>query len=736
MRWPLEIADVLRDTVPRSVTPTPNIVASCEDFPGARAVPARSGCEQREVLEISRAPLTFHPLRPGTGRAPFRLRLRRAPLFGGCNFRPALGKHCVVVRPPLRQHDVAMRHDERNPGKTSSLTNHNKLNWLTADEALRHLRSGMRVFVGSGCAAPQSLVAALGWRGPEVFDVEIVHILTFGDAPYSSRELLANFRHNAFFIGPNVRDAVNEGVADYTPIFLSEIPALFRQKRIHLDVALVQVSPPDAHGFCSFGVSVDVVKAAVESADFIVVEVNSNMPRTLGDSFCHVSRFSALVQSELPILEHRTPAPSPEAMKMGEFIASLVEDGATLQTGIGEIPSAVMACLGDKKNLGMHTEMFTEVVIPLIESGVINCRKKTLLPGKIVTSFCFGTRKLYDYIHDNPFFEFRPTEFTNDPFQIARNRRMVAISSAIEVDLTGQVCADSIGGKFYSGFGGQVDFIRGAAHSDGGKPIIALPSTTRDGKISRIVPWLKTGAGVVTSRADVHYVVTEYGVAQLHGKSVRERAIALIHIAHPKFREDLMRQAREARLVHPNQIVLPLGLRPYPKKYEITSEFKGGLKVFFRPIQPTDEEFLKELFYSHSDETIRQRYLGLIRHLKHEQVQKFVTLDYRNDMALVGLVPFEGRERMICVGRYFRNSASNDAEAAFTVHDDFQHRGLGTFLLQRLMSIAHENGIAAFTAEVLADNHAMLRVFQRVAGKIETEIDGSVCHLRFDLAKA
>ena len=606
--------------------------------------------------------------------------------------------------------------------------------WMSAEESLAPLRSGMRVFIGSGCAAPQTLVAALAKRGRDLFDIEVIHILTFGLAEYASRDLLANFRHNAFFIGPNVRDAVNEGVADYTPIFLSDVPALFRRKRIHLDMALIQVSPPDAHGFCSYGVSVDVVKAAVESADFVVAEVNPNMPRTLGDSFVHISKLNALVQSDLPLLEFSLQPPSAESRKIGEFVASLVEDGSTLQTGIGEIPSAVMACLSDRRDLGMHTEMFTEAVIPLIESGAMNCRLKTLLAGKIVTSFCFGTRKLYDYIHNNPLFEFRPTEFTNDPFQIAQNRKMVAISSAIEVDLTGQSSADSIGDRFYSGFGGQTDFMRGAARADEGKPILALPSTTRNGTISRISGRLKPGSGVVTTRADAHYIVTEFGIADLHGKSVRERTLALINIAHPKFRDELMRQARERNLLHPNQISLPAGLLPYPKKYETDETFKDGFKVHFRPIQPTDETLLKELFYSHSEQTVFNRYFAYISHLSHEQVQKFVTLGYRNDFALVGVVPHEGRERMICVGRYFRNSAGGGAEVAITVHDDFQHRGIGTFLVRTLSKIALENGIAVFTANIRADNHAMLHVFQKVAANPEMVVESNICRLRFELA--
>jgi acyl-CoA hydrolase/RimJ/RimL family protein N-acetyltransferase len=606
--------------------------------------------------------------------------------------------------------------------------------WKTADEALALLRSGMRVFVASGCAAPQQLLAALARRGTEVYDVEIVHILTFGDAPYASRSLLDHFRHNALFIGPNVRDAVNEAVADYTPIFLSDIPGMLRRRALHLDYALIQVTPPDAHGYCSLGVSVDVVKAAVASAARVVAQVNPQMPRTLGDSFVHVSEIDAFVQGDQPLLEHPSAPPSPGALLIAQFIASLIPDGATLQTGIGEIPSAVLAALGSKRDLGMHTEMLTEAVRPLIESGVLNGKRKTLIPGKIVTSFCFGNRDFYAYIHDNPAFEFRPTEFTNDPFQIARNHCMVAVSSAIEVDLTGQVCADSIGDRFYSGFGGQVDFIRGAARSEGGKPIIALLSTAKGGSITRIVARLQPGAGVVTTRADVHYVVTEHGIASLHGKTVRERALALIHIADPSFREELLEAARQRRLVHPAQIALPPGIRPYPMKYERYLTLEDGLEVLLRPIQPSDEGSLRELFYSHSEETVLHRYFARVKRLTHEQVQKLVTLDYRDEMALAGFVTEQDRTRMICVGRYHRDPATNEAEVAFTVHDAFQGRGLGRRLAEALAVVARENGIGAFVALVLPDNPRMLRVLQRLPGTCETRLSDGVYRVRICLA--
>jgi acyl-CoA hydrolase len=409
----------------------------------------------------------------------------------------------------------------------------------TPEEALRCVQSGMRVYIQPGCAEPETLVEALIHRAPYVREVEVVHLLTLGRADYVAPEMAGHFRHNAMFIGANVREAVNEGRADYTPVYLSEIEELFESGTMPLDVALVQVSPPDAHGFCSFGIGVDITLTAAKLARYVVAQVNDRMPRTYGDSFIHVSRIDAVVESSRPLCELPKPDITDLHVAIAHNVAGLIEDGSVLQTGIGGIPDAVLPFLMDRKDLGVHSELVSDGVVPLIEAGVINGARKNFKPRKVILGFAIGSKNLFDFVDNNPVFEFHPTAYTNDPLLIARNDNMVAINSALQIDLTGQVCSDSIGTYFYSGIGGQVDFLRGASHSKGGKPIIALSSTAKHNTISRIVPTLTAGAGVVTSRGLLRYVVTEYGVAYLHGKSIRERAKALIEISHPKFRDEL-----------------------------------------------------------------------------------------------------------------------------------------------------------------------------------------------------
>jgi 4-hydroxybutyrate CoA-transferase len=404
----------------------------------------------------------------------------------------------------------------------------------------------MRIFIHPGCAEPEALVEALMGRAPHVRDVEVVHILTMGRADYIVPEMEGHFRHNALFIGGNVRQAINEGRADYTPIFLHEIEALFETGAMPIDVAFIQVSPPDSHGFVSLGVGVDITMTAVKNARRVIAQVNTQMPRTYGDTFIPVSKINAFVEITQPLPQLKKEGLGPVEDAIGKNVASLIDDGACLQLGIGGIPNAVLKNLMGHKDLGIHSEMCSDNVIPLIERDIINGRRKNFKPRKIIVGFLLGTKKLFDFVDDNPQFEFQPTYYTNDPTLIARNDNMIAINSALQIDITGQVCADSVGQKFYSGFGGQVDFMRGAAHSKGGKPIIALPSTAKNGSISRIVPMLDAGAGVVTSRADVHYVVTEFGVAYLHGKTVRQRAQALIDIAHPDFRKELNEHCERA----------------------------------------------------------------------------------------------------------------------------------------------------------------------------------------------
>ena len=441
------------------------------------------------------------------------------------------------------------------PRATENKTSAGAAPWLgryqskrcTEDEAVKIIKSGQTVYVHAGCAHPQRLTKAMARRAPELFDVKVVHLLTAGSADYAQPGMESHFRHVGLFLGGNVRQAVNEGRADFIPIFLGEIEALFTSGAMTIDVAMIHVSPPDRHGYCSFGVGIETTKTACEYARSIIALVNPRMPRTHGDSFIHVDRFTHVVETEDEILEHTQGQISDTANLIGRNIAGLVEDGSTLQLGIGEIPDAVLYYMKDKKDLGIHTEMVSDATVELFEKGVINNEKKTLHPGKAIVGFVLASRRMYDFIDDNPMFEFHPNKYTNDPFIISQNDKQVAINSAIEVDLTGQVCADSIGYNFYSGFGGQVDFMRGAARSKGGKPIIALPATAKNGTVSRIVPHLKEGAGVVTSRGDVHYVATDFGVAYLHGKTVRERCKALINVAHPNFRDELTKFAKERK---------------------------------------------------------------------------------------------------------------------------------------------------------------------------------------------
>lgn len=419
---------------------------------------------------------------------------------------------------------------------------------LSAEEAVQIIRSGDRVFIHTAAAAPQRLINAMTARAHELRDVEIISMHTEGDAPYVKPEYSASFRLNAMFVGANVRAAVQAGRADYLPVFLSETPLLFRRGILPIDVALIHVSPPDRHGYCSLGVSVDVTRAAVETARHVIAQINPRMPRTHGDALIHVKQLSSLVEVEDPLPEMAPAAPGEVELDIGRHCAGLIEDGSTLQMGIGSIPDAVLAALVHHQRLGIHTEMFSDGLIALIESGAVTNEEKNIHPGKVVATFCMGTRKVYDFIDDNPLISMLDVEYVNDTAVIRRNPKVVAINSAIEVDLTGQVCADTIGTKQYSGVGGQMDFIRGAALSEGGKPLIALPSTTARGE-SKLVAFLKQGANVVTTRAHVHYVVTEYGVASLYGKNTRQRARALINIAHPSHREQLERDAHARGLM-------------------------------------------------------------------------------------------------------------------------------------------------------------------------------------------
>ena len=596
------------------------------------------------------------------------------------------------------------------------------------------IHRGDRIFVGTACGKPQYLVNELvryvEANPKAVSDTEVLHVWSLGLAPYLREEFQRNFRHSTFFISGMTRDAVNQGLADYTPIFLSQVPDLLYRGILPIDVALVQTSPPDRHGFMSLGISVDIVRAAVDRAKHVVCQVNAEMPRTHGNSFLHVKDVDFLIPHDEPLLEYEIEVPDEIAHQIGRYVARLVEDGATIQVGYGRIPNAILANLRGKKHLGVHTELLSDGIVELMKEGVIDNTEKPIIRNKTVAAFCMGKRSTYEFLSDNPAIEFRPVEYTNSPSTIAQIRKMTAINTSLEIDLTGQATAESLGKLFYSGIGGQADFMRGAILAPEGKSILVLESTAKDGEVSRIVPALSEGAGVTLTRGDVHYVVTEYGIAYLHGKNTRERAMELISVAHPKFRPWLLKEAKARNLIYQDQAYIPGEKGQYPEELETLRTTRKGLEILLRPVRIADEPLLKEFFHSLSDQSIYRRFISVRTDMPHERLQEFVVIDYTKETVILAVIEHEEQPIVIGVGQYGIDESTHTAEVALVVRDDHQNQGVGTELLSYLTYLAKRKGLLGFSAEVLVDNQAMLHLFEQGGFAIEKRRDAGVYELK------
>ncbi len=608
----------------------------------------------------------------------------------------------------------------------------------TPKRALSQLQSGHRVFLGTGCGEPTVLVEAMTRIAGNLADVEIVELLTKGNAPYAEKKFASCFKINSFFIGHNVREVIQEGRGDYTPVLMSDIPRLFDSGQLPIDVALIQVTPPDSRGKMSLGISVDIVKSAAENASLVIAQVNPQMPWTRGDSLIDVYDLDILVPADVPLLERDSKPVHPVSVKIAKLVAGLVPSGSTVEFGIGRVPGvgriphAVIAALSKKHDLGIHTELITDDIMELIKSGAVTGSRKSTDHGKVVTSFCMGSKELYDFVNDNPLFSFRPTQYVNDSNVIGKQNRMVSINMALEIDLTGQVCSDSEEGVFYSGVGGQVDFNRGAARSKGGRAIITMPSTTSEGK-SRINCYLSRGSGVVVSRATVHYVVTEYGVAYLHGKSVQDRTLALISIAHPDHREQLLKDAIEARYIRQEFVQVEGKFVVAPQDMmKSTYLLDSGTEIYFRPIHPTDTSLMRDLLYNLSQETLYYRFMSHNQHFGQREIQNFVYVDHRKDVAIVGTLPEAHGDDIVAVGRYYLDERTNLAEVAFVIRDQWQHKGLGTFMFRHLINLAKAGGIAGFTAEVLRENKAMQSIFNHSGYKVQSVVEEGVYSFKIE----
>ncbi len=604
-----------------------------------------------------------------------------------------------------------------------------------AKRAISKIKKGRSIFIGGGCGQPHTLVDELSEQSWALADNRIISPFTFSSSPFAPKKVsdtsqLGDPDHALDTSGTLFADK-----ADYTPLHMSEIPLMIESGRIPVDVALVHVSPPDLHGYCSLGVAVDMTLSAVKSAKMVIAEVNRQMPRTLGDCFIHVSDIDHIIEVDYCVA-HELDSDSTEDEVMDSIaasVATLVEDGATLQIGLGGLPNRVLRFLGDKKHLGVHTEMFSDGIIDLVEAGVITGKKKSIHPEKIITSFCIGSPRLMEFVDNNPTIEFHPCSYTNNPLVIGRNRSMVAINTAPFVDLTGQVTADRSAIDFYSSPGGQEDFVRGASYSEGGRSILALPSVDTSGEHSRIVAAFPRGGAVSSSREDIHYVVTEHGIAHLRGKSIAQRALELINIAHPRYRKDLLREAKELGYLPQDQSEIPYRGMPYPREYEHWETF-GDQRLFIRPIKPTDEDMLKNFFYSFSERTLFQRFMAHRPTLDRELRMSEVNIDYDETMAFGAfLTDSHHSHELVALSDYRRDTKENTAEVSFMVRDDWQGKRLGTYLLNLMIRVGRQRGIKAFTAEVLASNTSMLNLFYRTGLDVNAKLEDDMYSVSFEL---
>ncbi len=585
---------------------------------------------------------------------------------------------------------------------------------LTAQKSVKKIKNGSRVFIGTGCGEPQRLIKAMV-EDLSIQDIVIYQMLSATLSNYVNDEnFLSRFSIKLFFISLLMRQSAFEGKIDYIPVYLSQIPELFANHEIGLDVALIQVSPPDNHGYCSLGISVDITLSGMKNADLVIAQVNPQMPRTWGDSNVHIDEIDYLVEHDEPILESLPEMKNQKIIeRIGHYVNMLVDDGATLQIGFGHLPDAIVPYLSDKKDLGIHTQVITDGLLPLFRKKVITNKKKTFLPDRVVASLCMGSKELYDYVDNNPIFYFKSSEFVNDPNVIAKNDNFISISSALEVDLTGQVCTDSKGYLFYSGIGDQVDFIRGSSMSKGGFSIIIIPSTAQNGKISRIVPHLSEGAGIATTRGDIDIIVTEYGIAEMRGKSIYQRVMELARITHPKFRKNLIEEAKKRHYIFPDQLPPTTQDLLFLDRYLYSKKLTNGKNVDFRPLLPSDEFESRHFYYSLQEDSIYYRFFNKRKVFSRDMLQKqWSQVDYRRNMTIIGLMQLGKRKQIVAIGSY-AEADTDSAEVAFLVKEKLHGMGIGSYLLEILESIAKANNYKQFIATVLAENRKMLKVFQK-----------------------